>query len=400
MDFTAARALFPGLNDKIFLDAACVSLAPITTRAAIEQFLHITVFCEERDASAHHTAMDSWRQHTLEDAATLFNIAQTRLALVESTTHGLNIAANAIPWACMDEVIIADTEFLQVAIPFAQKQAQGILRVVPLHTSPEGFSFSDLEKLMTPRTKALCLSSVQWCTGERLPMEAIGDLCRARSIWLIVDGVQEAGALKVDLQKRHADFFIAGGHKWLNSPFGCGIMALSPRALELKPPSFGYLALEAPVGGWGTYFQDPTQTPFRDYQFAKTAKRFEIAGTSNYPGGIALGASIKIINALGIDRVEDRVLTLARLLQNELLKLDLKLITPKAPQAHSGITIFAVPGGEKEQLALLEKLLDQRVLCSLRYTAQRGGIRLSTHYFNNEDDVYGCIAAIKRGLMS
>src|SRR5436853_6705406 len=84
---------------------------------------------------------------------------------------------------------------------------------------------------------------------------------------------------------QYADFLIAGGHKWLNSPFGCSINFLSDRVLaELAPNSYGYLALSEPTGGWGEYFRTPEITPFREYTFPRVAKTFEIAGTSNYPG--------------------------------------------------------------------------------------------------------------------
>ena len=395
MQIDSIRKLFPGLQKRTFLDSACVSLAPLTAKTQVEKFLGMAVECQERDASFHHIAMDSWRNETVIEAAKLFRVPTSRIALVESTTHGLNIAANTIAFAPGDEVIMVDTEFLQVAIPFAKKEEQGLLRIIPLPTN-EAFSLASLKTLIGPKTKALVLSSVQWCSGERMPIMEIGEICRDRGIWLVVDGVHEAGAMHVDLSLRHDDFYVAGGHKWLNSPFGCGVMIMSERALGLRPSSFGYLALDAPQDGWGAYFQSPSQSPFRKYDFPPVAKSFEIAGTSNYPGAIALGEAMKIVNDLGPKVVEERILDLQAFLRDELLSLGANLISPRERNKCSGITVFQISEKVEKNLNLLEQILDNDILISVRYTNNKGGLRVSTHYFNNEQDINNLISCLKK----
>jgi cysteine desulfurase/selenocysteine lyase len=98
MDFVEARKLFPGLNNKVFLDAACVSLIPITAKKEIHKFLDMALECPSRDASLHHIEMDIWRRNICVEAAKLFNVHIDRVALIESTTQGLNIAVNSIPY--------------------------------------------------------------------------------------------------------------------------------------------------------------------------------------------------------------------------------------------------------------------------------------------------------------
>ena len=132
MNLEAARKSFPGLADKVFLDAAAVSLTPVEARRGIEEFLDLAVGGNASDASRLHLAMDNMREEALEEAVTLLNTQPSNIALIESTTHGLNIAANALPLARGDNVLIADTEYLQVAIPWAMKQQSigiGIKRV-------------------------------------------------------------------------------------------------------------------------------------------------------------------------------------------------------------------------------------------------------------------------------
>jgi selenocysteine lyase/cysteine desulfurase len=400
MELTEARAEFPGLEDKAFLDAACVSLIPRSAYDGIRAFLDMALTCPAADASLHHIAMDALRREAIEEASALLRVPARRIALVESTTHALNIAANAIPLVKGDEVLIADTEFLQVAIPWAKKADEPGVVITPVRSGDDGvLAFADFERAVTPRTRAICVSSVQWCSGCRVDVRALGELCAAKGIWLVVDAIQEMGALDIDLSQTRADFVMAGGHKWLNAPHGCGVLALSERALaELDPPSWGYLALEEPAGGWGEYFRTPSITPYREYRFPRTAKSFEIAGTSNYPGAVGLGRSLALVNRVGIAKAEAQVLRLAGLLQGDLARLGLHVVSRSEPGIRSGITVFRAFPGAAENLALLERLLADRIFVAMRYTSQVGGIRVSTHYFNNEEDLERLLWSLGRHL--
>ncbi|MBF5058802.1 aminotransferase class V-fold PLP-dependent enzyme [Candidatus Neptunochlamydia vexilliferae] len=391
-----ARKLFPGLNDKVFLDAACVSLIPTSAKAAIENFLDMALYCRAKDASLHHIEMDKMRLEPIEEAAKLLNVPTKNICLVESTTHGLNIAANTIPLEEGDTILIPDTEFLQVSIPWMKKQEKINLTIKEVKTKDSKLTVEDFAELIDEKTKVICTSSVQWCTGHRIDIEALGKLCKEKNIWLVVDGVHEMGALDVDLSHQYVDFYIAGGHKWLNSPFGCGVMCLSDKVLDtLEPDSYGYLATEDPEGGWGTYFRTPSITPFDNFKFLRTAKRFEIAGTSNYPGAIGLGKSLALVNQIGIRNVEKRIRELTNLLHQELNKLNVSKVTKEDGDLRSGITVFSYFNDPEKDLALANQLLKKKIYISLRYTSNLGGLRISTHYFNNEEDIFKLIQGIK-----
>ena len=117
MDLAAARQSFPALREKVFLDAATVSLAPVQAKQAIAAFVESAVMCLERDASTHHVAMDERRLAAVTEAARLLNADEDEIALVESTTHGLNVAALALPLSPDDNVLVSDLEIPQVALP-------------------------------------------------------------------------------------------------------------------------------------------------------------------------------------------------------------------------------------------------------------------------------------------
>lgn len=396
MTLEQVRQLFVGVKDKTFLDSAALGLAPITAQQAIAKFLDLVVHCPARDIPEHHTAIDDMKNNAIVEAATLLNTSSDNLALIENTSHGLNIAANSIPFTPQDEVMICDTEYLQVAIPFVKKHEAKKLKLIPVSAEEKGrFRFSDFERAITKNTKAICLSSVQWCTGQRTFSAQIGDACRSNNIWLIIDGIQELGALNSDTNLRYCDFYIAGGHKWLNSPYGCGIMYMSERAQQLEPPTYGYLNLPVPTEGWGTYFQQPTQSPFRDYQFPASAKSFSSGGTGNFPGAIGLAESIKIVNQLGREKVHSRVLQLTRFLREELYKQDIRVISSGEDDDLSGITIFRIFDKREQDLRALEHFRSQRIFLSMRYTNDCGGLRAATHFFNDEEDILRLCAAVK-----
>jgi cysteine desulfurase/selenocysteine lyase len=398
IDARGARGLFPGLSGRTFLDAACVSLAPRPAIDAVEDFLAMAATCEERDASLHHVAMDRLRGRAVQEGAALLGAAEDEVALIESTTHGLNIAAQVIPFEPGDNVVIADLEFLQVAIPWVKLREKGTIAEVRTVRNVDGaLPAGSFAEVVDARTKAVVVSSVQWCNGYRVDLEALGRLCRQCGALLVVDAIQELGALALDVRRAEIDLLVSGGHKWLNSPFGCGLLYVNRETLPaLEQASWGYLGLAEPEGGWPRYFATPTITPVRPYEFPRVAKSLEINGTANYPGAVALGASLALVNAIGVDRVEARVLGLARLLYEELDRIGVRLVTRPEDAVRSGITTFEVSDDQGDNEAFLEHLLDERVYVSLRYTSGVGGIRVSTHYFNDEGDLEALLGAVRR----
>ena len=183
----------------------------------------------------------------------------------------------------------------------------------------------------------------------------------------------------------------------MNAPFGCGLLYVSPRCIEeLDPDSWGYLALEDPKGGWGEYFRTPEISPYSDWQFKQTAAKFEIAGTSNYPGAVGLGASLAQINELGIHVIHRHVMDLGSRLRSGLEAIGARIVSPgETEERRSGITIFTVHETPEQDRQLLEALLDRGILMAQRYTSGVGGLRASIHFFNNEADVDRLLAGIE-----
>src|SRR5438552_1951090 len=114
----------------------------------------------------------------------------------------------------------------------------------------------------------ILLSSVQWSNGFRADLAAFSELARQRDVILVVDAIQQLGAIGLDIGRTPVDFLVCGGHKWLNAPVGRGFMYVHPRMVDrFEPAGWGYLNIDPPPQlsgssanerqGWAEYFATP-----------------------------------------------------------------------------------------------------------------------------------------------
>jgi selenocysteine lyase/cysteine desulfurase len=51
-------------------------------------------------------------------------------------------------------------------------------------------------------------------------------------------------------------------------------------------------------------------------------------------------------------------------------------------------------GSAADNLKLMEFLLDRKILVSVRYTSQVGGVRVSSHFYNSKEDIDRLLNAV------
>lgn len=387
MNFDNVREQFPAVQEMTFLDAAAVGIAPRGAVLSIKKFAEMTMIHPERSSTRHHLLMDEMREEARPQVARLINADEDEIALVESTTQGLSIAADAIPLKRGDRVILCDLEFMQVAVPWYQKQKDEGIAIDVVHNRKGMIHVEDIAEKVGAGARVVAISSVQWTNGFRCDLEALSSLCRDRGLWLVVDGIQQIGAIAFDVKKTPVDFLACGGHKWLNSPFGTGFLYIRREVIpEINPPLAGYLNIETPEGGWGNYLQTPSLSPLREYRFIDQARRYEVGGTANYPGAIGLAVSLGLINELGPSRVTKHIYRLTDCLISGCETLKVDVITPRGPKYRSGIVTLSM-GSHEKNLALLDYLREHDVIVSVRYTSNVGGVRVSCHFYNSIHDI-------------
>jgi len=393
MDFADVRRLFPGATERVFLDAAAVSLTSTRAAEVVARFVDLVT----RDPRAAHHGGDAARAR--EAAAGLIGARPEQIALSPATTLALNVAADAIPLRRGDNVVTTDLEFMSVVVPWLEKcrAVEAELRVVR-HEGGRIEAEAVVARL-DDRTRAVVLSSVQWTNGFRLDVQRIGRECRRRGIPFVVDAIQQLGALPLDVEACAIDYLACAGHKWLTSPTGLGFVYASAGFTERFRPTLTYAATAVPPrGDWPESWTDPDYDPIQTYALPRTAARFEIGVHHGASGAGGLAAALGIFAELGPARMADHVMALGDRAAAGLRALDLEVVTHLDRAHRSGLTVFRAGPSPKDDLALRDYLLGRGIVVSVRYTSGVGGVRVSTHVYNDESDVDRLLEAVHAWL--
>ncbi|GAB4330601.1 MAG: aminotransferase class V-fold PLP-dependent enzyme [Calditrichia bacterium] len=363
MNWESYRTFFPHLQDQIYLNHAAIAPQNLRAQKAIEKYY------QERISGDIEYWPAAWdlKQDFLAKVGKLINCPARQLALVSSTSHGLNLLALGIDWQPGDRILLNDFEFPSNVIPFLNLERKGV-QIDFVHHRNGRLLVEDFEKMLSPRTRLLSISFVEFLNGYRNDLAALGELCRQNGTIFCVDAIQGLGALKMDVEKWQIDFLATAGHKWLMWPAGMGFVYISPRIFDMLHPAIaGWLSLKTP---WD----------FFDYRqpFSETAQRFEPGGFSmiNLAGA---KATLEMMLEIGPENIERKVLQNTDFLIRELEQMGIELFTDPTPERRSGSVSFFHPRAE----AIFEYLKSQRITVSLR----EGRIRVSPHFYNNQTDL-------------
>jgi len=311
-----------------------------------------------------------------EAAARLVNAGPDDVALTQNTTHGMNLGVTAIDWREGDEVVSTSTEHPGCLMPL---HVAGRRFGVKLDLVSPPVTAGKIEAALTPRTRLIALSHVDWTNGEVLPLAEICALARDRGILTLVDGAQSVGNIPVDVPATGADMYAFTGHKWVLGPEGMGAFYVRP-GLPVHSPNVGYLSLSSPA--------DFDKSG--DYDLRPDARRFEASTMSAaLAGGFAEAAQ-------GIlERGEEgfgEIRRLADLLMDLLSELPRVILRSPRP-AQGGLVSFEIEGVAAKEAA--ERLLEQRFV--LRYVPARVPyVRASTHLFNTEEELEALTETVGR----
>ena len=362
-------------KDIIHLNHAAVGPWPIATALAVKAFA-------DENISIGSKYYEKWVQRETElrqKLAALINApSPDDIALLKNTSEGLSFIAHGLKWRPGENVVIPAEEFPSNRIVWQSLQSQGVeLRCVELlaSDSPEQALIAAMDK----NTRLLSCSSVQYASGLRLDLEAIGAACRKKQVLFCVDAIQSLGAVRFDLQAIQADFVVADGHKWMLAPEGLALFYCRDTLRDqLQLHEFGWHMVDKPY--------DFNQT---DWKPATTAQRFE-CGSPNMMGVTALNASLDVLFEVGLDRVEKAVLHNSYYLFEALSAMDnVELLSPGSSSRRAGIVTFNKSNVSTD--TLYSHLVENGVICAPR----GGGIRLSPHFHNSEEQLDKAIDLVR-----
>jgi cysteine desulfurase / selenocysteine lyase len=358
------RRDFPALSRHVYLNAAAASPTPRPVREAVERF-----YRELEEGG--DLCWDAWREE-LERVrvrvASFVGAQPEEIAFVPNTTAGINLIVDLLAG---DGPVLADErEFPTVTLPWIHRGVEvRFLRVGADGVVPA----SAYAEEAAPPAATVAVSHVQYGNGCRQDLKALGALKGRRH--LVVSGSQSVGAFAVDVGGWGVDALASAGHKWLCAGYGAGLVFIRRGLLRERPPrTMGWLSVE-----------DPFAFDNRAYRLLDTNRRVE-SGCPAFAGAFALGAAVAYLESIGKDAIEARVLALNRMLTDGLARDGLRVLSPGDPH-RSGQTLVAVsdPGRVTASLAARGILV----------TEKPQGVRVSTHFYNSEEDIERCRAALR-----
>ena len=315
--------------------------------------------------------------------AHFLNADERRLVFTANATAAINTVAAGLRVAAPGEILLTDHEYGAMIWCWERAaQRQGLTpRTFALPRLP-----SDPEEIVaaartafTPRTRLLFFSHVLSPTGLVLPARELCAEARRRGIVTVVDGAHAPALLPLDLKDISADYYAGNCHKWLLAPTGSGFLHFGAESAERLQP------LQV---SWGWHYNPARADEPDEWGSTPRLRAFEFEGTRDLCAWLAVPAAIEFQEALGWPAIRTRMAELAAYARERLGRIPgLHLATPDAPDLHGAMTAFELPGGSNPQRLRKELWEGYRIEAPVIERPDRLLIRVSTHWYNTDDEI-------------
>lgn len=367
-DWAGVRSLYPALRNWTYLNTATFGqLSTRTVDAISRHFAH-------RDELACSDFLNWFDDADLVRGklARLIHASPDDIAFTPNASTGLGILMRGIDWREGDEILTLENEFPNNIYAPAHLAAQGVvLREVPAER---------LLDSVTPRTRLVAISAINYTTGYRAPLEALAPALRAQGVLFYVDATQMLGALPFDFSAIQPDMLAVNCYKWMLAPNGIAFVAVHPELRSrLEPLTIGWRSHH----GWRNVDHLHHGAP----EFKETAEKYE---GGMLPSSLVYGleASVDLMLDITPAVIAERVLQLAAQTREALRELGAE------PLPYSDSPIVAARFPSHDASALAKALKQERVITSARH----GMLRVSTHLYNDESDISALTTALRRLL--
>lgn len=365
-DWNAVRRLFPALKRYTFVNAA--GGAPIARPVAEAGALYYKEALEHGDAY-----WEKWLER-MEAAraglADFIGASPKEVGFTLNTSHGMSLVAGALKGR--GTVLTMRDEFPSSTLAWLNAG----FKVKFLEPKDARYSLADIEKNLAG-VKILVTSYVQYRTGFRQDLEALGKLCRRRGVIFVVNATQALGAMPVDVKKASIDFMVFSCFKWTMAGYGAAGLYASKKYLP---------SIKFPEAGWRSVAA-PEKMDNLARRMKPEASAVE-AGCLHFPNIFALGASLKFLSGLGVENIQARIFELNDYLVESLDRIGAATATPLERECRSGITIIKA----KDPAAAVTRLGKMGIMTS----ARGEGIRISLHFYNDRADIDRLIAGLRK----
>jgi cysteine desulfurase / selenocysteine lyase len=362
------REEFPVTQNLIYLNHAAVAPLPRRTAVAMQAFAQDALDF----GSLHYDRWLDTYEAVRVAAARLIGAQRGEIALVKNTSEGISMVAQGLDWRPGDRIVAFREEFPSNYYPW--------LRLESHRCTVDWLSVDDpLEKIEIACTgaKLLAISFVQYLSGFRADLNAIGEICKRHRCFFFVDAIQGLGAFPLNVETAHIDALAADGHKWLLGPEGCGFLYVrKSRQDSIFPQEFGWTN----VAGYADYAS-------RDMALRQDAGRYE-CGTLNTIGCYGLRASLELLLEVGADHTAAAVLQLTDRLAMGAMNKGYQLLGDRTSENAAGIIAIQKPGLDSRKT--VHDLKQHGIIAAPR----QGWIRLSPHFYISPEEIDRVIEAL------
>jgi len=368
-DPLGVRGDFPIVADRTFLNSAYITPIPRSVVAAG------TTFLEEKSTRPLEVgellrADDAVRTQF----ARLVNATPDEIGLLFSTAEGENILAHGLDLVAGDNVVIDELHYpTEFVLYRALEASRGIELRVARHRDGV-VDASDFEPLIDRRTRIVSVAWVSHQNGFRHEMRPIADLAHAHGAVFYTDAIQAAGTLRLDVRAAGVDALCCGSYKWMLGGFGVAPFFVRRELIDrIALDRFGE-------------FQVARELPDHHFELDPTARRFDYCSRA-FGAVHQLRAGLTYLEAVGVDRIEDHTVRLARRLYDGLAMQGHHLFTP--PDNRSPIVTFVVTGAMADVRAAFHA-------ATIDVTVRSGQVRVAPALFNTADDIDRCLEVTRR----
>ena len=371
-DIDKIREWFPITKHKVFLNHAAQSPLPKTVADAVRKYAD--------DFSNFGDTSIEWNDGGKPLFAKLIGAKKEEIAFIENTSVGMNIAASVLHYPPGSKIVTTDLEYPSVVYPWLRKSLG--VKVHYVKNVDGKILLDDVEKVVDDKTVAVAVSHVEYVNGFRNDLRALSEIAHKHGAYLIVDAIQSAGAIPIDVKKDDVDFLATACYKWLLSPPGAGYFYVKEELIEkFEPPFVGWASVKPEV------FETIDFWDIWGLRLSETASRFEV-GSPSFISLIGAAEALKMILNFGIENIEKRILKLTDHAIEAVKSLGLEIFTPEEKKNRSGIVLFKI----RKPQELVAQLRQKGIVVS----ARAHGIRVSPHFYNTEDEIDRLIEEVKK----